>query len=67
MNTTPNPRATKKSKGELVGPPLPPLDPVGEGEAEGEAEGAIMEGTADVEEVILPVSFLSIKSQNTGP
>lgn len=25
VNTTPNPRATKKSKGELVGPPPPPL------------------------------------------
>jgi hypothetical protein len=25
VNTTPNPRATKKSSGELVGPPPPPL------------------------------------------
>lgn len=30
VNTTPNPSATKKSKGELVGPPpvLPPLAPL---------------------------------------
>ena len=34
MNTTPNPRATKKSSGELVGPLLPPLLllPVGMGD-----------------------------------
>ena len=31
MKTTPNPKATKKSRGELVGPPPPPpeLDVVG--------------------------------------
>lgn len=28
MKTTPNPRATKKSNGELLGPPPPPLSPV---------------------------------------
>lgn len=30
VNTTPNPRATKKRRGELVGPPPPPFEsPVG--------------------------------------
>ena len=28
VKTTPNPRATKKSNGELLGPPPPPLSPV---------------------------------------
>lgn len=31
VNTTPNPRATKKSKGELVGPPPPPPPLEGDG------------------------------------
>ena len=52
MNTTPKPRATKKSNGELVGPPPLLSDPVGEGEAEGEAEGVVIEGLASVEEAI---------------
>ena len=40
VKTTPNPRATKKSRGELVGPPPPPeLDVVGPGGADEVAVG----------------------------
>ena len=43
VKTTPKPRATKNSKGELVGPPpLPP--PGGDVEAAGGAGGAVVEG-----------------------
>ena len=42
VNTTPKPKATKKRRGELVGPPPPPpvLDVVGAGGAEEVALGA---------------------------
>ena len=42
MNTTPKPRATKKSKGELVGPPPPELG--GDDVAAG-GTMALLEGT----------------------
>lgn len=38
MNTTPKPKATKKSRGELVGPPPLPLLLAGEGDRVGTAE-----------------------------
>ena len=45
VNTTPKPSATKKSKGELVGPPPPELG--GDDVAAGGAI-AVLEGTVDV-------------------
>jgi len=57
VKTTPNPKATKKSKGELVGPPPPPLfPPAGEEVAAGGVDGVVIEDVADVE-LILPVSI----------
>ena len=66
MKTTPKPRATKKSKGELVGPPPPPEPAdvvaaggpmeVGDGLVLGAAEDAILEtvwcaGMAQLDEI----------------
>jgi hypothetical protein len=49
VNTTPKPKATKKSKGELVGPPPPP--PLG---AELVAAGAVVEveGASDIDDEV---------------
>jgi hypothetical protein len=44
VKTTPNPSATKNSKGELVGPPPPPPPP----EAEEEAAGGAVDVTVEV-------------------
>ena len=44
MKTTPKPNATKKSKGELVGPPPPELEPV---VVAAGAEMAVDEGVVD--------------------
>ena len=52
MKTTPKPRATKKSKGELVGPPPPELagDVVAAGEPVEVADGMVL---VDGEDAIL--------------
>ena len=59
MNTTPKPNATKKSKGELVGPPPPP-PPVGIEVAAG-AEVEVIEGVADTDEDTDVVMFATCR------
>jgi hypothetical protein len=57
VNTTPNPRATKNSSGELVGPPLlplPPLVPVVVAEAL-----AALDARADVVDDMIAVLLLT--------
>lgn len=51
VNTTPNPRATKNSRGELVGPPPPDPPPPGEVVAEGGAVDEV-EGMVDEEDIV---------------
>lgn len=62
MNTTPKPKATKKSKGELVGPPPPP--PLG---TELVAAGTVVEveGASDIDDEvgILVMDTVSIVRQ----
>lgn len=53
MNTTPKPRATKKSRGELVGPvppPPPPPPPLFDGVGEGPAVVVVGEAMIEVTE-----------------
>lgn len=52
MKTTPNPKATKKSSGELVGPPPPPPPDVELG-----AAGAEEVGIGDIDEEAILIVY----------
>jgi len=51
VKTTPKPRATKNSRGELVGP-LPPEEPVLVGEGEDESEAAALGAVVVVADIL---------------
>ena len=62
MKTTPKPKATKNSRGELVGPPPLLWFPLaGELVAAGGADGVVIEGAAELELVISAVFLKSLK------
>ena len=65
MKTTPNPNATKKRRGELVGPPPPLLPLAGELVAAGGVDGALVDAVAVVE-LMFPAAFRSADIEVAG-